>query len=299
MKYDGYNIAIGDSALYHNNPSSPFYNVPCGTRNVGVGGKALYYYGFGQRNTAIGDSALFGPNDCDYNVGVGFLANVTSTVACLHYSTSVGAKSLCNGLNSIALGYGVFTNGTNIASIGNASVGWVGTLGISLWQTGSDARIKNNVKEDVPGLSFITQLRPVTYNIDVDKENEILGIKDISDYPEKYDVEKKVLSGFIAQEVEAAAKKIGYEFNGISKPKNEKGIYSLSYASFVMPLVKAVQELNDKNIEQQKTIEALMLLNTKIEDKNKNFESSISKLQEENKLLNSKLEELIKSLGAK
>ena len=54
-------------------------------------------------------------------------------------------------------------------------------------------------------------------------------------------------TGFIAQEVEAAAKNIGYDFSGVDAPKNEKDMYGLRYAEIVVPLVKAVQELNQKN----------------------------------------------------
>lgn len=49
-------------------------------------------------------------------------------------------------------------------------------------------------------------------------------------------------TGFIAQQVEKAATESDYDFSGIIKPKSEKEHYSLSYESFVAPLVKAVQE---------------------------------------------------------
>ncbi len=67
------------------------------------------------------------------------------------------------------------------------------------------------------------------------------------DYPEKYEIESYRFSGFIAQEVEDAAKASGYAFSGVGVPKNEKDFYSLRYATFVVPLVKAVQQLSDKN----------------------------------------------------
>mgnify|MGYP002354806687 FL=1 len=57
-------------------------------------------------------------------------------------------------------------------------------------------------------------------------------------------------SGFIAQEVEKAAKETGYDFNGVHIPQNENDNYSIAYSQFVVPLVKAVQE-------QQKMIEDL------------------------------------------
>jgi hypothetical protein len=54
--------------------------------------------------------------------------------------------------------------------------------------------------------------------------------------------EKIVFSGFIAQDVEKAANETGYDFSGVDKPKNDKDLYGLRYAEFVVPLVKAVQE---------------------------------------------------------
>jgi hypothetical protein len=74
------------------------------------------------------------------------------------------------------------------------------------------------------------------------------------------DAEKVRHSGFIAQEVEKAAKESGYAFDGISIPKDENGNYSLDYATFVVPLVKAVQELATQNEELQKQIDELKRL---------------------------------------
>jgi len=43
---------------------------------------------------------------------------------------------------------------------------------------------------------------------------------------------------------------VGYDFNGVDKPKNENDFYGLRYAEFVVPLVKGMQEQQDI-IEQQ------------------------------------------------
>jgi hypothetical protein len=61
-------------------------------------------------------------------------------------------------------------------------------------------------------------------------------------------------TGFIAQEVEQAALKAGYDFNGVNKPQTTTDHYSLSYESFVVPLVKAVQEQNKQIEDLKKTI---------------------------------------------
>ena len=58
---------------------------------------------------------------------------------------------------------------------------------------------------------------------------------------------KIIYDGFVAQEVEAAAKKLGFKFSGIDKPATEDGLYGLRYDNFVVPLVKAVQELSKQN----------------------------------------------------
>jgi hypothetical protein len=64
-------------------------------------------------------------------------------------------------------------------------------------------------------------------------------------------------SGFIAQEVEAAATAVGYDFHGVDKPKNETSHYGLRYAEFVVPMVKAMQE-------QQELIEELKIQNEQL-----------------------------------
>ena len=49
-------------------------------------------------------------------------------------------------------------------------------------------------------------------------------------------------TGFIAQEVEEAAKEVGFNFSGVVPPSHDKDHYSLRYAEFVVPLVKGMQE---------------------------------------------------------
>jgi len=60
-------------------------------------------------------------------------------------------------------------------------------------------------------------------------------------------------TGFVAQDVEKAAKSLSYDFSGVDAAKNDKDLYGLRYSDFVAPLVKAVQELSAKNdaLQQQ------------------------------------------------
>ncbi len=57
--------------------------------------------------------------------------------------------------------------------------------------------------------------------------------------------------------MDVAAQKTGYSFSGVNKPKSENGLYSLRYAEFVVPLVKAVQEQQVQISDQQKLIESM------------------------------------------
>ena len=84
--------------------------------------------------------------------------------------------------------------------------------------------------------------------------------------------EQTLYSGFIAQEVEAVAISVGYNFNGVVTPDNEEDLYGLQYSQFVVPLVKALQELSVENHElrekskaQDVTIENLIQRLEKLE----------------------------------
>jgi hypothetical protein len=63
-----------------------------------------------------------------------------------------------------------------------------------------------------------------------------------------------VTTGFIAQEVLEAADAASFEFSGVDSPQNDHDYYSLRYAEFVVPLVKAVQEQQEIIEDQQSQI---------------------------------------------
>ncbi len=122
-------------------------------------------------------------------------------------------------------------------------------------------RFKTDVRTDeVKGLEFITALEPVTYNYDIDAQaawkEENYGEKDSAQWEGKYDIEQIRFSGFLAQDVEALANEIGYSFSGVDAPNNDKDVYGLRYAEFVVPLVKAMQEQQEQ-IEESVSKEEL------------------------------------------
>jgi len=120
------------------------------------------------------------------------------------------------------------------------------------WTAFSDGRFKKDIKEDVSGLDFIKHLRPVSYVVDKTEVNKFLHVTDSASSQTETKVIPMRQTGFIAQEVEALVKKTGYVFSGVDAPKNENDPYGIRYATFVVPLVKAVQELTAKIEEQEK-----------------------------------------------
>jgi hypothetical protein len=116
----------------------------------------------------------------------------------------------------------------------------------------------------VPGLSFINKLKPVTYNYNLDAADNIIQRPARKDkdgkvmQPSQEELEARknkeqiLYTGFIAQEVEKAAKESGYDFSGVDVPGNNKSLYGLRYSDFVMPLVKAVQELSKQMIVKKR-----------------------------------------------
>jgi hypothetical protein len=219
------NTAIGVEALTANTS---------GVFNTAVGYYALHANATGWYNTAVGDGALFS-NTGDQNIAIGYSSGTHPNTPNVYNTISIGNDGLLNAYQ-------------NQAFIGNNSTLFIG--GKVNWGVISDARVKNNINEDVKGLDFILKLRPVTYHISNQAITTLTGNKATPDFPGKYDSEKIKYTGFLAQEVEKAAKAVNYEFSGYDTPKNEWGFYSIKYAEFVVPLVKAVQE-------QQQQIELL------------------------------------------
>jgi hypothetical protein len=254
------NVAIGTGAGFGNGSSS--YNTAVGvnsqffhkgSENTSVGAYTLAYYDGGTGNTALGYWAMgnveFGSM---YNTAIGHSSRIwvgRTAADVAKFSTVLGYRAEARGSNATAIGNGALAEVSNKVRIGNAAVTVI--EGQVPFTTPSDGRYKFNVKEDVKGLDFILALRPVTYQFDVkrfDGYSENGGLAIQANYDEAIQMRR---SGFIAQEVEKAAQTCAYNFSGINKPKSEKDHYSLSYESFVVPLVKAVQQqqqiINDQN----------------------------------------------------
>ncbi len=231
--------------------------------NTAIGALALQYASkTNDQNTAVGARAMTHGTLRSYssgNTAVG--ANAMDAVDVGSGNTALGAYSgpIENTFmwNSTAVGYSAKTTADNQVRIGNPHITSIG--GQVSWSTLSDGRFKTDLREDVSGLEFINGLRPVSYTVDKTSVQRFLGVPDSVGQSRFGAKEQPVRqTGFVAQEVEKLVKKSGYVFNGVDVPKNEKDPYTIRYAEFVVPLVKAVQEMSAKLDEQQQQITELL-----------------------------------------
>jgi hypothetical protein len=242
-KTGGNNVAIGALAMLNNTKASA---------NVAIGSGTLQNHDSATNNTAIGQSALSGSTYGAFNTAIGSAAATTLTTGSLNTAVGRSSNVGTNLTNAGAFGAAATSNASNKIVIGSTSVTVIG--GSVAWSNLSDARFKSHIQENVPGLDFVMKLRPVTYQFEARKYEQFLGIPDSlnKDRGQEYwkESENTVRTGFIAQEVEQAARQAGYDFSGLHKPATDKDNYTLAYSEFTVPLVKAMQE-QQKIIEQQ------------------------------------------------
>ncbi len=256
-------------------------NNTTGGSNVFIGSWAGANNTTGFHNTFLGQGAGTFTTISYSNLFIGVSAGIQNTIG--NSNTCLGAFSdvmSSNLNNATAIGSSSSVDASNKVVIGNTSITVIG--GYSNWMNLSDKRYKKNIKKEKNHLDFILQLSPVSYQYNTFKivkeqqqqkaiaRNKTSYSNQESDNTQissrEYEValknrnanelkaaeqkDKIRYSGFLAQDVEKVANKVGYgEFSGIVKPEINGGKYGLRYAEFVVPLVGAVQE-------QQTLIEA-------------------------------------------
>ncbi|MEM9687601.1 MAG: tail fiber domain-containing protein, partial [Bacteroidota bacterium] len=197
----GYNTTTpdGNTALGH---SSLFSNLT-GFWNTAIGTYTLYSNTTGIQNTASGFLALHNNTMGSHNTANGYFALFHNSTGSQNTALGYNSGPINGGFsNTTALGAGVMPTASNQVRIGNGNVLSIG--GYAGWSNLSDGRFKKDIKEDIPGLDFITKLRPVSYALDRAKLHTFLG-KD----SEKVAVSENIAPqtyprevGFVAQEVE-------------------------------------------------------------------------------------------------
>ena len=242
-----------------------------GSLSVAVGYHALGAEDTGGRNVAVGYEALAAQNSdtTNYNTAVGFNSGVSVTTGI--QNTIIGGLAgtqgtdLTTGNNNILLGYltgtsaadslNQFVIGVNVSGGENEQITIGTSAGVvqnefdtdAAWTRTSDVRLKTDIADATLGLDFINDLRTVTYkwkaSNDLDQNDPQLK--------KLYNSENQMnttttMHGLIAQEVKTALDTAGVDtFKGWKESPD--GIQNISREMYVIPLIKAVQELSAEN----------------------------------------------------
>tara|TARA_R110000751_G_scaffold43964_1_gene101047 strand:- start:304 stop:1002 length:699 start_codon:yes stop_codon:yes gene_type:complete len=136
------NVAVGKNALL----------ISTASRNVAVG------WGAGDSNTSGIDNVYIGYDCAAYN-------NNSSTGNENTYIGAFARGSAVDVNSEIAIGRYVLGQGTLTATLGVSGTGATISLDGSdtSWAAHSDERLKENITTSTAGLSFVNDLRPVTY----------------------------------------------------------------------------------------------------------------------------------------
>ena len=263
-----YNIGIGSHALEG--------AMEGAIMNAAIGQSAMSGVTTGSYNQAMGYTAGSGITSGDANTLIGHAAG--SVITDGESNTILGASAnvdVSGATNRIVIGQNALGGTDNYARIGDNSYGASLNFGGSgnSWGDTSDERIKKDVRNIDIGLDFINKLRPIKYK-DVNPADYPAEIKDRSFFDrtdaegeiipafEKKEIPEpdKEMVGFLAQEVKATMDELGINFSGweqeevkeygstplTDEQKAKGGTQRLQYARFVVPLIKAVQELSAK-----------------------------------------------------
>ena len=253
-----------------------------GTHNTAVGAATLKKVSSGSYNTCIGSNVGAEVTDGANNVfigGDGASGTSSTSAGSNNVAIGVGTANNYHGSGNILIGKGcglLNLTSTNRIVIGTTLFGDNNDRTVSLgdntgyvyasyassasWTQTSDERLKKNIADDTLGLSFINDLRTVTY-----KWKPISELDDsvIRKDPVTGDViqgekdTEQTFHGLIAQEVKTAMDNAGCTtFDGWTQ-ESDTGIQGVSREQFVIPLIKAVQELSAEIVSLKSRLSAL------------------------------------------
>ena len=219
--------------------------------NTGVGYGALGALTQGISNTCFGYNSGGAINTGNYNTCLG--TNAGSTITSGSSNTLIGSGAAvadADTTDNIVLGVDTqaHADGTYM-SIGRGTGTdrwWIDYGTSTTWARESDERLKKNIENSTLGLDFVNDLRAVKYQWRTGEEQpeEVQRYSKAGELESPLDTET-INYGMIAQEVKSALDTVGVDdFPGWSEDRD--GIQALSVSSFVLPLIKAVQELSAK-----------------------------------------------------
>ena len=267
-------VGIGVQALLSNT---------VGIENVGIGRNSLYSNIDGGQNVSIGSYNLSSNTSGIGNTSIGHNALHDNITGC--YNSALGINALNGGTcwsNASGVGFAAVVTGSDQVQLGNALTT---TYAYGAVQNRSDLRDKADIRDTQLGLDFIKSLRPVDFKWDYREDYKSTDFNlelpvllenatedQISEYKiKKADFDQQKLAwiesnrlanlthngskkrtrfhhGLIAQEVKALLDTKGIDFGGYQDHliKGGDDVKSLGYEEFIAPIIKAIQDLDDK-----------------------------------------------------
>jgi hypothetical protein len=226
-----YNVSLGNVVLTKN---------VTGNFNVAMGHNSQFECSDGEANTSIGYNALFDNISGSYNTALGSAAgnnNLGSSNTFVGRRAGRKANVFVSWNNTTCLGSESIATGNNQVILGKSGQNVYG----GPYNTTSDERDKTEIRDTVLGLNFIEKLRPVDYKYNFRNSNnsdDEIVIKPGTRYHH----------GLIAQEVKSTIDTMGVDFGGYQDHKINGGSdqLTLAYSELIGPMIKSIQELNDK-----------------------------------------------------
>jgi hypothetical protein len=250
-------VAIGRNALIiQNNTSSE------DMENVAVGDKAGSGVTTGSLNTLIGASAGFGVSTGGGNTIVGHGGGTRNTdLTTGNNNTLIGREtgtSATGASNNNVLGKDVVGSAENTFTFGIGSADSAISTGGTSISAPSDERYKEEIETSTAGLSFINDLRPVTFRWKKEKDlpsDHRAYVKD----SEKRTMNDTHNHGFVAQEVKTAIDAHSELKDGFKmwQADERDGRQRIAPAELIPILTKAIQELSAKNDALEARIKTL------------------------------------------
>jgi hypothetical protein len=254
---DSFNTAIGHESMYLSQTS---------LYNTALGFQSGYRITTGGANTLLGYIAGDHLTSGEYNVMIGFAAGTHdrntngSNNILIGAFVDANANSGTDASNQIVLGYNVVGQGSGNFTFGKDGDDSNIAFGATSISAPSDERYKEEIETSTAGLSFLNDLRPVTFKWK--KQKDIPS--DHRSYVKDSDTRvmgkgEKVQHGFIAQEVKTVIdnhSEIKDGFNMWSED-NIEGRQRLAEGELIPMLVKGIQELSTKNDALEARIKTL------------------------------------------
>jgi hypothetical protein len=231
------NIAIGTGSLGFNVKGN--YNTMCG-HNAGI------YSETGSANTGVGYTALMDTKSGSYNTAVGSGAGTFNNG---NYNTFLGrwsgrptdGKTLTTYNWTTCVGSGTFATNSNQVVLGTEKEHVYSTVPIHI-SSSDESFHKNSVVSKV-GLDFINRLEPIEFESATNSNEK---------EPRKH-------LGLSAQSVKKVMDEMKIDYALYQNHEITGGLKreTVSYMELIIPMIKAIQELNQNNDDLKDRVESL------------------------------------------